>query len=208
LPVPDSPVSRIDVGRRATRVQSSSRTPRVAGDVPIRLSRRNVRSDESAQRVAQARSSRAASRTPIETARDPRSGSGSSERLQHEIDRARAQRLNRGVEISIGRDQDRVGEEADRPLLASQSTPFLPGMMLSRMTTSNRLLSSLREASVRVGSLRHMLAARASSVRTRKLRIPGSSSTIRIEACAERALNSGLLHRAGLFAGSFPAEAH
>jgi len=45
LPVPDSPVSRIEVGSRATRA-IVSRTLRAAADSPIRLSRRKVRSDD------------------------------------------------------------------------------------------------------------------------------------------------------------------
>ena len=182
LPVPDAPVRRTEVGRRATRAMVS-RTRSVAGD-PDQIVAQEGAVGRGTQGVAQ----------DIVLALEPdtveASGHGvedlvGAERLEHEIGRTGAQRLDRGVEVGIGGDQDGVGEKADGALLGEPIDAVLAGHDVVENDDVIAAKMSLREAwSVSAASSTSL--QRGPSVRTRKLRMPGSSSTIRIDRLRQR----------------------
>ena len=96
----------------------------------------------------------------IEASRDRIQDLVRAEGFQHEIDRARAQRLDRRVEIRIGRDQDRIGKKADRPLLGQPFNPVFPRHNVVEDDDVEPALVELARGFVGIGRLFHVLAAR------------------------------------------------
>ena len=97
---------------------------------------------------------------PVEAARHRIQYLVRAERFQHEIDGAGAQRLNCGVEIGIGRDEDGVGKEADGPLLGQPVDAILARHDIVEDHDVEPALVEHARGFVRVGRLLHMLAAR------------------------------------------------
>ena len=127
---------------------------------------------------------------PLEAARDGVQDLVGAERLQDEIDGAGLQRLDRGFEIGVGGDQNRVGEKADRALFREPFDAMSARHDVVENDDVEILASSFRDASS-VSAASSMRLQRDPMVRTRKLRMPGSSSTTRIDACASHGPNSG-----------------